>query len=98
MVNSGLALKVLVKEAGPLLPNFNTLPTPYLPRHISMNKLMAVPAGVGAVAVLLLLALSIQTASANIAQVKGQLDNTAFMLTKKLAEKYGGSRRFARRQ
>ena len=87
MVNSGLALKVLVKEAGPLLPNFNTLPTPYLPRHISMNKLMAVPAGVGAVAVLLLLALSIQTASANIAQVKGQLDNTAFMLTKKLAEK-----------
>jgi type IV pilus assembly protein PilM len=87
LVNSGLALKVMAKDAGPLLPNFNTLPTPYLPRHISMNKLMTVPVAAGAVAVLLLLVLSVQNAAAEIEKVQGQIDNTGFMLTKKLADK-----------
>jgi type IV pilus assembly protein PilM len=87
LVNSGLALKVLVKEAGPSLPNFNILPMPYQPRHISTNKMMAVPAAIGAAAILVLLAFSIRDASAEIEQVRSQLDNTAFMLEKKQAQK-----------
>jgi type IV pilus assembly protein PilM len=87
LVNSGLALKVMVKEVGPLLPNFNTLPTPYQPKRISLHKLMAVPAGVCAVSVVVLLAITVQNAGADIAQIKGQLENTNFMLTKKLAQK-----------
>jgi type IV pilus assembly protein PilM len=87
LVNSGLALKVMVKEAGPLLPNFNVLPAPYQPKHISMNKLMIVPAAAGMIGVLILLAFSIQDAATNIQQVKNQLQNTTFMLDKKQAQK-----------
>ena len=87
MVNVGLALKELVKEAGPLLPNFNTLPAPYQPRHISMNKLMAVPVAIAAAVVIVLLATTIQNAAANIESVQNQLDNANFRLEKKQAQK-----------
>jgi type IV pilus assembly protein PilM len=87
LVNSGLALKLMTKEAGASLPNFNILPMPYQPRHISMNKMMAVPAAIGAIAILVLLTFSIRDASTNIDQVKTQLDNTNFMLEKKQAQK-----------
>jgi type IV pilus assembly protein PilM len=87
LVNSGLALKVIAKEAGPLLPNFNVLPAPYQPKHISMNKLMFVPAAAGMIGVLVLLAFSVQDAATNIQQVKSQLQSTTFMLDKKQAQK-----------
>ena len=44
LVNVGLALKELTGEAGPLLPNFNTLPEPYQPKPVSLTRILAVPA------------------------------------------------------
>lgn len=87
LVNSGLALKELVKESGPIIPNINVLPAPYQPKHISINKLMTVPAAAGAVAVLVLLAFSIQNAAANMEQVNSQIENFSFMLQKKQEQK-----------
>ena len=87
LVNCGLALKVLIKEGSPLVPNFNSLPAPYLPRHISPSKLLAVPAAVGAVAVLLLLGLSIRNAASDISTIEEQIKNTNFMIAKKQAQR-----------
>ena len=87
LVNCGLALKVLQKEAGALAPNFNNLPAPYQPHHISPNKLLVVPAVVGAVAVVLLLCVSIRDASRDISTIKGQVDNSNFMIARKQAQR-----------
>ncbi len=87
LVNAGLALKEITKEAGPLLPNFNTLPQPYQPKRIPMNKLMAVPVALAAVGILALMVVAIQHASLNIETAQGQLDNANFMIEKKQAQK-----------
>jgi type IV pilus assembly protein PilM len=76
LVNIGLALKELPKEAGPLLPNINALPLPYQPRQISLTKLMALPAAAVAVGVVVLLVMTVQNAAASIYQVQSQLDAT----------------------
>jgi type IV pilus assembly protein PilM len=87
LVNAGLALKVYTKEAGPLLPNFNALPEPYLPMHISVNKLMAIPAALGAIGIIALLWMSVQGASADISESQGKIDNNNFLLEKRQAQK-----------
>ena len=87
LVNVGLALKELVKESGPLLPNFNTLPTPYQPAHISLNRLLAVPAAMAAVGVIILLVMNIQQTAADMDALKNQLDNNNFLLEKRQAQK-----------
>lgn len=87
LVNVGLALKEFTREAGPLLPNFNTLPTPYLPQPISLNRIMAIPAAAVAVGLIILLAMTTQDSAANIELAHTQLDSTTALLQKKQAQK-----------
>lgn len=87
LVNVGLALKKSTGEAGPLLPNFNTLPAPYLPKPISLNRIMAVPAAAAAVSLIILLGMTIQDAGASIESALNQLDTNNFLIQKKQAQK-----------
>ena len=83
LVNVGLALKELPKESGSLLPNINTLPTPYLPKQIPVSRLIAIPATAVAVGLVILLAVTIQNAGASIASTQSQLDAATYLLEKK---------------
>ncbi len=87
LANVGLVLKQLPKEAGTILPNFNTLPEPYQPRQISASKLAAIPAAIAAVALVALLAMTVQDAAGQLANTKAQLDSTSLLLEKRQAEK-----------
>jgi type IV pilus assembly protein PilM len=87
LINVGLTLKELAREAGPLLPNFNTLPAPYQPKQISINRLMALPATAAAIGLIVLLAMTIQDAAANIQSAQMELDSTKLILEKKQAQK-----------
>jgi type IV pilus assembly protein PilM len=87
LINVGLALKEMTKEAGPLRPNFNTLPVPYQPKQISMNKLMAIPATAAAVGLIVLLAMTVRDAAGSIEAVQNDLQMTNFLLEKKQAQK-----------
>ncbi len=87
LVNVGLTLKELEKEAGPLIANLNTLPVPYRTKPISVTRVLAVPS---AAAVLILIVggvLVIQTTSSNIAATQDQLTNTTHILEQKQAMK-----------
>ena len=87
LANVGLALKELIREGGPQLPNFNTLPAPYQPRQISLNRIIAVPMTAAAGALIILLAMTIQNASANLDAARFQLESTNLALQKKQSEK-----------
>jgi type IV pilus assembly protein PilM len=87
LVNVGLAIKEIIREAGPLLPNFNTLPEPYQPRPISINRILAIPASAVAVGLIVVLAMTIQNAAASIETVQNQLNSSQFLLEKKQAQK-----------
>ncbi|MCK4274368.1 MAG: pilus assembly protein PilM [Dehalococcoidales bacterium] len=87
LVNVGLALKEFTREAGPLLPNFNTLPAPYLPQPISLNRIMVIPTAAVAVGLIVLLAMTIQDSAASIELAHTQLDSTTVLLQKKQVQK-----------
>ncbi len=87
LVNVGLALKEFSREAGPLLPNFNTLPAPYLPKPISLNRIMAIPAAVSAISLIILLTVTIQNAGGSIESAQNQLASNNFIIEKKQAQK-----------
>ena len=87
LVNIGLTLKELSKEAGPLLANLNTLPVPYQPKPISLVKLVAPPATVAAIALIILVAMTIQEAAASIYSVSSQLDAANFIFEQRQAKK-----------
>ncbi len=87
MANIGLALKELVKEAGPSLPNINSLPLPYQPKQIPRGRLMAVPAGALAVGLVVLLLFTVQNAAAKIEKDQSTLDNTRLQLVQKQLQK-----------
>jgi len=87
LINVGLALKEFSREAGPLLPNFNTLPTPYLPKPISLNRIMAIPTAVVAVSLILVLAMTIKSAGESIELAQNQLYTNNFIIEKKQAQK-----------
>jgi len=87
LTNVGLALKELPGEAGPALPNFNTLPAPYLPKPISRGRLMVVPAAATAVGVVVLLIFLIQGAAAKIERDQNLLDSTQATLAQKQTQK-----------
>ena len=87
LVNVGLALKEMVKDAGPLLPNFNTLPLPYLPKQIPKDRLMAVPAAAVAVGMVVLLFFTVQNTATKIEKDQNQLDLNRIQLEKKTAQK-----------
>ena len=87
LANVGLVLKQLPKDAGPLLPNFNTLPEPYQPRQISTSKLLAVPAAAAAVGIVVLLGMTVQDAGGRLSDTKIQLDSTNLLLQKRQNER-----------
>jgi type IV pilus assembly protein PilM len=89
LTNVGLALKELPNEAGPALPNFNTLPSPYLPKQIPRGRLMAIPAAAAAVGVIALLVFTIQGAAAKIEKDQNTLDSTKIILEQKQAQRTG---------
>jgi type IV pilus assembly protein PilM len=87
LVNVGLALKEAGTEPAALKPNFNTLPEPYQPKHVSMSRMLAIPAAGIAVGIVILLTVMVQNAAADINQAQSQLENTQFILVKKQADK-----------
>jgi hypothetical protein len=89
LVNAGLALKEMTRETRPLKPNFNALPSPYLPKHISLNKLMAFPAAACAVALLVLMTMALQNGAADIRNMQTRLDTASSLIAKKQTQKVG---------
>jgi len=89
LVNAGLALKEMPRETRPLKPNFNALPAPYLPKHISLNKLMALPAAACAIALLVLMTMALQDAAADIHNLQTRLDTANSLISKKQTQKVG---------
>jgi type IV pilus assembly protein PilM len=87
LANVGLALKELPTEAGPSLPDFNTLPAPYLPKQISRGRLMAIPAAAAAVGVVVLLVFMIQGAAAKIEQDQKELDTNNLIIEQRQAQR-----------
>jgi type IV pilus assembly protein PilM len=87
LVNIGLALKDLGREATPLLPNVNTLPAPYQPKPFSWGRVVALPAGVCAVGAIALMAMTIQDAAANIDTVNSRLVAANFKIAQRQAQK-----------
>jgi type IV pilus assembly protein PilM len=86
LANVGMASKEYTRLSGPLLPNVNALPDPYRPMHISLNKLMAVPAALFAVGIIALLMMTVKNAATNINTVQNQLDNNNYLLEKRQAQ------------
>jgi len=87
LVNVGLTLKELVKDSGPLLPNFNTLPIPYQPKQVSMKRMMAIPATAVAIGLLVVLGMTVRDAAGNIESVRTELNTNKALLEKKTAQK-----------
>ena len=87
LMNVGLALKEMPRDAGPLLPNFNTLPLPFLPKQIPKDRLMALPAAAVAVGLVVLLFFTVQNAAARIDKDQTELDLTRLQLEKRQAQK-----------
>ena len=87
LANVGLALKEFPKESGSVLPNINTLPVSYLPQQMNLNRVMAIPVAVVAIGLVVLLAMTIQNASATISMSQSQLDASEMQIEKKQAQK-----------
>jgi Tfp pilus assembly PilM family ATPase len=87
LANVGLSLKELPKESGAVLPNINTLPASYLPKQMNLNRVMAVPVAVVAIGLVVLLAMTIQNASATITASQATLDATELQIEKKQTQK-----------
>jgi len=88
MVNMGLTLKEipLVAESEPAATNLNTMPAPYRPKPISLTNIIAVPGITVAVGLLIFLVMLIQSASADVTSIRGQLYTTDQLLQRKLAQ------------
>ena len=89
LANIGLALKELPsgREAGPLVVNLNALPAPYRPEPFSLARVVALPIATVVIGLLVLLAMLIQDASANIASMQNQLDTTNHIIKLKQSQK-----------
>ncbi len=87
LVNVGLTLKELPRESGSLLANINTLPGHYLPKPISRDRLLAIPAVVAGIAVVVAFIFVIQNTSGNIAAKNEQISANNFLISKNQAEK-----------
>jgi type IV pilus assembly protein PilM len=87
LANVGLALKELPKESGALLPNINTLPLSCLPKQMNLNRVMAIPAAAVAIGLVVMLAMTIQNAGANITMSQTKLDAAEIVIAKKQAQK-----------
>ncbi|MFC1989043.1 PilN domain-containing protein [Chloroflexota bacterium] len=89
MVNIGLTMQKLShgNQVGASVVCFNALPTPYLPKPISLTNVLALPGaaiGAGLLAVLLVL---IQSTSADITSLRAQVNTADHLLQLKLAQR-----------
>jgi len=89
MINIGLVFKNLSSgsEAGGLVVNLNALPTAYRPKSLPLTKVLALPSAAIAIGLLVFLVMLIQSASAEIASTRGQLDSTNQFLRQKLSQR-----------
>ncbi len=87
LVNIGLALKELVREAGPLVPNVNALPVPYQPQPISWRRVTAIPVAATAIGLIALLVMVIQDSAASIDSVHGRIATANFAIEQRQSQK-----------
>jgi len=87
MINVGLTLKELGKESGPSVVNLNAIPTRYLPKPVSLAKIVAVPCAVAVVSLLILLTILIREASADVDVMRSHLDTANQILTQRQSQK-----------
>ncbi len=87
LMNVGLALKEMPRDAGPLLANINALPSPFQPKQIPKDRLMALPAAAVAVGLVVLLFFTVQNAAAKIEKDQNELDLTRLQIEKKTKQK-----------
>ena len=87
LVNVGLALKEITREVRPLLPNINILPTPYKPKEVSMSQLLALPAVVLAIVIIVMMVMTVQDTAAKIDALNDQVTTNNFTIEKNLAQK-----------
>ena len=87
MVNIGLALKELTKEAGPLVVNINTLPAYLHAKPISLTRIAVIPTVAAVISLIVGGVMVIQSASANIASINDQLDMANHLLEQRQAKK-----------
>ncbi|MFC1903769.1 pilus assembly protein PilM [Chloroflexota bacterium] len=87
MVNMGLTLKEISpeKEHETMVTNINVMPVPYRYKPVALINVIALPGIAIAIGLLAFLVLLIQSASADVASVRGQLQNTEKLLQQKLA-------------
>ena len=83
MVNIGLVLKELEKEAGPSVANLNILPEPYQPTPISLARITVVPGVVVVIGALVLTTVLVQEISANVSSVQNQLNKANLLIKQK---------------
>jgi hypothetical protein len=73
LVNIGLTLKELPKEAGAVLPNLNALPAPYQPKPISLKQVLVLPSAALAVAIIIMMVTSMQNTADSINALNNQI-------------------------
>lgn len=87
LVNVGLTLKEMPKEARPLLPNINVLPAPYQPKKVSMNQVLAVPAIALAIALVVMMIMTVQDTAAKITSLNNQVMTNNSTIEKNITQK-----------
>jgi type IV pilus assembly protein PilM len=87
LVNVGLTLKEMTKEARPILPNINVLPAPYQPKKVSMNQILAVPAIALAIALIVMMVMTVQDTAANIAALNTKVITNNSTIEKNVTQK-----------
>ena len=87
LVNVGLALKELPRESGSIIANLNTLPGGLLPKPISRDRLLAIPAVIASIAVIAAFVFIIQNTTSGISSANDQVRANNFIIEKKQNEK-----------
>jgi len=87
LVNVGLALKEMTREARPLLPNINVLPAPYQPKKVSMNQILAVPAAALAIALIVMMVMTVQDTAAKIDTLNNHVTTNNYTIEKNVTQK-----------
>ncbi len=67
--------------------NLNVLPTPYLPKPISLTKVFGIPASVVVTGIAILLLITVQNTAANITSLQNNVDTTNQLYTQRVLQK-----------
>ncbi len=67
--------------------NLNVLPTPYLPKPISLTKVIGIPAGVAVAGIAIPLLMTIQNSNANLSSLQNNLNTTNKVYSQKILQK-----------